>query len=690
MNQRLLQSAWQAHQSGNLAEAARLYSEILRTDPVQFDALYGLGILHYQRGDFGEAERTIAKAAERNPRLAEPWFTRGCALHRLDRSQEALAAFDRALSIKPAFAEALINKGSLLIAAKRYTEALASFEVAIAVNPAFAEAWNNRGTVLSELGRHRDAVESYDRVLQIRPGVVETLINRGTALLALGRFAEALASYEEALTAGPRSASALTGRANALFALKRYEEAARDYGAAFAIEPESPYALGNRAFCNLHCCAWRSLNDDKARITAGLAAHERIVNPFQSLALCEASENQLRAAALWMGDKYPGASREPWRGERYRNDKIRIAYLSADFTEHAVATTMAGVFEHHDKERFETIALSLKGRDETAMRARLKRTFDRFIDIENRSDTEAAEMLRAMEVDIAVDLMGFTGECRPGILALRPAPVQVNYLGFPGTMGASHIDYILADRTVLPEASWGYYAENVAYLANSYLPNDATRSIADQTPPRGEAGLPDTGFVFASFNSSYKFSPAIFTIWMRLLHGIGTSVLWLPHSNPAAVDHLKREAEKRGIAGERLVFAPFIPKAEDHLARLKCADLFLDTLPYNAHTSACDALWAGVPVITCMGSAFAGRVGASLLNAIGLPELIAGSLAEYEALALKLARDGAMLSTLKAKLHSHRSTHPLFDTQAFTRDLESLYIKMWTRQQRGAPPGPIV
>jgi protein O-GlcNAc transferase len=688
MNDRLLQSAWRAHQAGNLAEAARLYGEILRMDPVQFDALYGLGMLHYQRGEFGQAERAMAKAAERNPHQPEPWFTRGCALHRLGRSQEALAAFDRALSIKPAFAEALINKGSVLIAASRSSEALASFESAIAVNPAMAEAWNNRGNVLSQLGRYRNAVESYDRVLQLRPGVVETLINRGTALLALSRFAEALASYEEALTADPGSAAALNGRANALFELKRYEEAASDYGAAFAIQPESPYALGNRAFCNLHCCDWRSLNDDKVKIAAGLAAGKHVVNPFQSLALCEASEDQHRAAALWMANTYPGASREPWRGERYRHDRIRIGYVSADFRAHPMSLLLAGVIECHDRNRFETIGLSWGADDGSEIRGRVVRAFERFVDIDDQSDAGVARLLGEMEIDIAVDLMGFTGECRPGILALRPAPVQISYLGFPGTMGAPHIDYILADRTVIPEHAQRHYQESVAYLPDTYYPNDSKRRIAEETPARAEMGLPERGFIFCSFNNPYKITPEIFAVWMRLLRAIEGSVLWLLTDNPASMRNLKGEAEALGVRSERLIFARRMAP-DEHLARHRLADLFLDTLPYNAHTTACDALWAGVPVLTSMGSAFAGRVGASLLKAIGLPELIAESVSEYEALALKFASDATALSALKAKLQSNRSTYPLFDTAAFTRNLESVYAEMWVRQQRGVAPGLI-
>ena len=685
MNDPLLQVAWRAHQSGDLAEAARLYGEILRHDPRHFDALYGLGVLHYARGDFAEAERLLARAAERNPRLPEPWFTRACALQRMGKGAGALTLLDRALAIRPAYPEALINKGSILMGMHCLDEALASFDAAAALNPNMPEVWNNRGNALSELGRYEEAVASYDRVLRLRPGIAETLMNRGTALMGLKRFSEAHSSYDEAIRADTNSASAFSGRANALFEMKRYEDAAGDYASALRLDPDCEYAAGNLAFCRLQCCDWHDLEENRAKVSADLRARKRAVNPFQNLALARSEDEQLRSATLWMEDKFPGAARNPWHGERYRHDKIRIAYISADFNQHAVSTQMAGIFEHHDRQRFETVAFSLGPSDGSSMRARLMRAFGCFLDADRQPDAEIAQTLRKLEIDIAVDLMGFTGECRPGILGPRPAPLQVNYLGFPGTMGASHIDYLIADRIVIPETSTRCYTEAVAYLPDSYFPNDSTRAIAEPAPTRSEAGLPERGFVFASFNNSYKFAPETFDVWMRLLHAVPQSILWLAKPNETAARNLLHEAEVRGIAPARIVFAPFAAHAEDHLARLKLAGIFLDTLPYNAHSTACDALWAGVPVVTCLGSTFAGRVGASLLNALGLPELIAPSLPAYEAIALKLARDASALAALRTKLESNRRTYPLFDTDRFTRSLEGLYLEMWLRQQQGLP-----
>jgi predicted O-linked N-acetylglucosamine transferase (SPINDLY family) len=350
-----------------------------------------------------------------------------------------------------------------------------------------------------------------------------------------------------------------------------------------------------------------------------------------------------------------------------------------------MAYLTVGLFEQHDKSRFETTAISFGPDPGDQFRKRLENSFDRFLDVQTKNDRDLVLLLRELEIDIAVDLMGYTNNSRPAILALRPAPVQVNFLGYAGTMGADTIDYIIADRFIIPEACQSFYTENIVYLPDTYLPTDSTRSIGEHAPARGAAGLPESGFVFCCFNNNYKITPPIFDIWMRLLLEVEGSVLWLVEDNAAAVGNLRHEAEGRGVAPERLVFAPRV-KLEDYLARLRLADVFLDTLPYNAHTTASDALWAGLPVVTCAGSSFAARVAGSLLNAVGLPELITGTLEDYEALALKLARDRDLLAHIKSKLARNRQSFPLFDTERFRRHIESAYQTMWERHQRGEPP----
>lgn len=390
-------------------------------------------------------------------------------------------------------------------------------------------------------------------------------------------------------------------------------------------------------------------------------------------------------AQTYTADRFPPTPAPLWAGEIYRHERIRVAYLSADFHEHATTHLMAGLFEHHDRERFEITAVSFGPDRQDAMRQRVAAACDRFLDVRGRRDAEVAGMLRALEIDIAVDLKGHTQGNRAGILAHRPAPVQINYLGMPATMGAGYIDYLIADPRVIPPAEFPHYAEQILYLPDSYQATDDTRAIAAHTPSRAELALPEDGFVFCCFNNSYKITPDLFALWMRLLGAIPGSVLWLLDDNPAATRNLCAAAQRHGIAPERLVFAPRIDAAA-HLARHRRADLFLDTLPYNAHTTASDALWSGLPVLTCAGRTFAGRVAASLLHAVGLPELITRDHAGYAALALALARDPGRLAALRTRLAQQRTSSPLFGTDRFRRHLEAAYVTLRERQRRGEPP----
>jgi predicted O-linked N-acetylglucosamine transferase (SPINDLY family) len=387
----------------------------------------------------------------------------------------------------------------------------------------------------------------------------------------------------------------------------------------------------------------------------------------------------------YVNREYPPSKKPLWQGERYSHDRIRVAYVTADFREHATSRLLAGVFEHHDKARFKTVAISFGLDDGSAMRSRLTKAFDQFIDVRAMSDMEIAMLIRDLEIDIAVDLMGFTSGERFNVFARRPAPVQINYLAYPGSLGASYIDYIIADEIVIPRDQRQFYTEKVAYLPHSYQANDAARFFPGITPARQAVGLPETGFVFCNFNNSYKITPDVFDVWMRLLQRVDGSVLWLLERTLSASEHLRSEAERRGVSPQRVIFAPHT-RLEDHLTRQRLADVFLDTLPCNAHTTASEALWVGLPVLTCIGSTFVGRVAASLLTAIGLPEQIVYSMRDYEDRALQLARDPALLATVKSKLAQNRVKLPLFDTARFTRDIEALYIAMSQRSQKRWPP----
>jgi len=458
------------------------------------------------------------------------------------------------------------------------------------------------------------------------------------------------------------------------------------YRRAVELDPDIDYLEGLFLHAKMHICDWTHFEEDCGRLEAGVANARAVAYPFHLLAWCASPAVQHACARFYVADKYPQFPVPIWGGERYAHRRIRVAYLSADYGDHPVMILAAGLFERHDRTRFETTAVSFGLDKPNRLRERLRAPFDRFVDAHHMSDEEVAKLLRDLEIDIAVDLNGFTDGARPNVFTRRAVPVQVNYLGYAGTLGRDDCDYIVADRFVVPEESRAHYTEKVVYLPDSFLVNDSGRAISARTPSRAEAGLPERGFVFCCFNNSFKITPDVFDAWMRLLGEVDGSVLWLSQAKSSSPNNLRREAEKRGVAADRLVFASGVPRNEDHLARLCHADLFLDTTPYNAHATACDALWVGVPVLTCSGASFASRVAGSLLGAVGLPELITGTLADYEALALKIARDPALLASLRQKLARNRDNHPLFDTERFTRHIEAAYTVMWERAQRGEPP----
>jgi protein O-GlcNAc transferase len=634
-------------------------------------------------GRYAEALGAIDKAAAIAPSVGEAWFGRGNILAELGRNGEAIEAYDRALALAPQSIEGWFNRGLALIAVGRHDEATASFDRVIDYKPDFAQARLLRAKVLLNVGRTGDALEGVDTVLQREPNLAEAWLGRANVLSELKRGEEAFAACERAIALKPDLAEAWLGRGNLFAGIKRHDEAFAAYDRAVALSPELGGAASHRLHAKLHMCDWTGLDTEVAKVLSGVKEQKLSNDPFAFLAISPSAADQLACARRYVQEQ-PAFS-PLWRGEVYAHDRIRIAYLSADFGEHPVAYLAAGLFEQHDKSRFEVTGISFGPDPNSPTRNRIKGAFERFEDVRGKSDQAIAELIRRLEIDIAVDLMGLTEENRLNVLARRAAPIQVNYLGYPGTTGAGYIDYILADPTIIPEHQKASYAEQVVWLPDAYQINDNSRRISEHTPARRECGLPETAFVFCCFNNNYKITPEIFDIWMRLLRATENSVLWLLEANAAAAANLRREAEKRGVSSQRLVFAPKISVA-DHLARQRQADLFLDTLPYNAHTTASDALWAGLPLLTCAGSTFAGRVAGSLLKAAGLPELVTTSLADYEALAFRLAHDRPLLDSLKAKLKRNRESCSLFDTRRSTRHIEAAYIRMWQTYRQGRPP----
>jgi protein O-GlcNAc transferase len=676
--------AMAAHQAGRFDEAERLYRRVLKADDRQFHVLMMLGMLSAQRGKLAEAERLLSTALTINPGHADAQFNYGNVLLGLQRFDEAFAAFGSALALNPSLAEAHLNRGGILMSRKRLEEALGSFDAAIRINQNYSEAYCNRGNALEELNRFEEALSSYDSALAINPNNPEFHASRANVLHRLRRYDEALAGLSVALSLKPGSAGFHFNRGNILFELKRFVEAFGAYDKALALEPDHEYAEASRLHAKMQLCNWQNFDAECAHLILSIKK-EVLSQPFALLAISPSAELQLKSATVLSKMKYPAFKNARWQGARADHDRIRVAYLSADFGEHAVSRLLAGVFERHDRTQFETTAISFEAHVPSEMLARVKGAFDRFVDVGSKSDRDVGRLIRDFEIDIAVDLMGYTRKARPSLLAFRPSPIQVNYLGYPGSMGASFIDYIIADRFVVPDRQRDFYSEKIIYLPETFQANDLKRDLPKDVLSRAEVGLPENAFVFCSFNNSYKITPACFDIWMRLLNQVEGSVIWLLGGDSDLERNLRVEAENRGVDSTRLIFCARTTYA-NYLARYRLADLFLDTFPFNGGATASDALWAGLPVVTCSGETFASRMAGSLLCAVGLPELVTTSVSEYENLARQLARDPVRLTAIKPTLARNRDSYPLFDTARFTRHLESAYATIHDRLQRGLPP----
>jgi len=661
------------YQERRWTEGLTRAAELLRRYPHDEIVHFLAGALHAGAGDRERALFHFDEALALAPDYIEVHTARGNLLVAAGRYADALACFDAALGLMPDYLEAQVNRGAVLNKLKRFDDALAGLAEAIRRKPDCAEAYNNRGNVFLALNRRDDALADYQRATAINPHYADALMNRGNALNALGRNEEAVASFDQAIALAPGLAQAYNNRGIALRALKRIEEALASHERAFALNPDYVTAFGEARHIRAHMCRWTEAAGDA--ILPDQPVVGQAISPSYIFDIADDPRRHQAYARVWAEEKYGGIKPSP-TPRSTGADRIRVGYFSSDFCNHATMYLMARLFELHDRTRFEIHVFSYSPKTNDEMQLRLREAVETFHDISGLDDREAAQLARSNGIDIAVDLKGYTQAGRAGIFAHRAAPVQVNYLGYPGTMGAEFIDYIIADPVVIPETHKHFYTEKVAYLPHSYQVNDDRRRISDRVFTRSELGLPKDGFVFCCFNNNYKISPAEFDIWMRLLATVEGSVLWLLKDNPWAAANLCREAEARGIDSRRLVFAERVSVA-DHLARHRCADLFLDTFNVNAHTTASDALWAGLPVVTKLGESFAARVASSLLHAMDLPELVTDSVEAYERLALVLATDRDRLATLKARTAERRTTAPLFDTARYARDLEDLYARLY-------------
>jgi len=631
------------------------------------------------------ALETLEKAIQIEPNIPEAWSNKGIALNNLNLYEESISAYNEAIKLAPNYHEAWSNKSVPLNKLKRFLEASEACDKALSLKPDYAEGWSNKGITLNELKRYDEAIAHYDKALSLKPDYAEGWSNKGITLNELKRYDEAIAHYDKALSLKPDYAEGWSNKGITLNELKRYDEAIAHYDKALGLKTDIDWICGDLLHTKMKICNWSGLAESLESISKKVMANEKVANPFPLLALHDDVFLHKKASEIYIQSKYPF---NPVLGpilKRSLGQKIRVGYFSADFHNHATGYLMAELLELHDKSQFELVGFSFGPTANDEMHQRLKKSFDQFIEVGKKSDVEVAKLSRDLNIDIAVDLKGFTQDTRTGIFAHLAAPIQVNYLGYPGTLGADYIDYIIADKTLISPELQSCYSEKVVYLPNSYQVNDRKRLISHRKFTRQELGLPENGFIFCCFNNNYKILPANFERWMRILKAVEGSVLWLLQDNSWVADNLKKEAEKQGIAPNRLVFSERLPLPE-HLARHHQADLFLDTFPCNAHTTTSDALWAGLPVLTLMGESFASRVAASLLNAVSLPELITSAQEKYEALAIELAINPNKLADIKLKLASNLMTTPLFNTPLFAKNLESAYIKMVERYQADLQP----
>lgn len=599
--------------------------------------------------------------------------------------QAACFIYEAAARVAPRHFDVLHMHGVALGALGEHARAEALIGLAIRLKPESGRAQLNYGITLRSLGRFNDALPYLKEAVRRMPGEANAWFNLANGLRDTGQAEEAIRHYRKAIELSPGYHDALNNLGKLLADTEDFPAAAECISALIAADSPLPWLPGQRHHLNARYCNWTDYDKNVAQLLDKVENHQAAANPFSLFSLPASPDHLLSAAKTYIRHECPEAPVALWQGETYQHTRIRLAYLSADMHEHATAYLLAELFELHDRSHFEVFVFAYDSPADNPMRTRLEAGVDRFIDITALEDQAAAALIRSHEIDIAVDLKGFTRNGRPGILAYRPAPLQVNYLGYPGSMGASFIDYIVADPVVIPHGAEAGFSEKILRLPDSYQPNDRQRTIASTRDSRSEHGLPETGFVFCCFNNNFKITPDIFQIWMRLLAQIEGSVLWLYEDNPKVASQLRAEAEKQGISASRLVFAGRLPLAE-HLARHRHADLFIDTLCYNAHTTASDALWAGLPVVTCSGKTFASRVAASLLKACRLSELVTRDKQEYEELCLSLARDNERLGMLRKRLRQTRNDVALFDTPRYARQLESAWLNIHERYQTGQVP----
>ena len=673
----LLQQAIHAFHAQDFFLAEQLLHKYLTIEVRDFEATHLLAIVYASMGKHEIAIHYYKSALVLNSNDPLLLSNFASSLNFLGQNQEALEQFKRVIQITPDDPDLLYNLGNIYYDLKNFDEAIIHYDQAIKLNPEAYLVHQNYGKVLFDLKQYLDAIKHYDQALAINKELIECLVNKGAALNELKRYEEAITHYDKALSINPDYAEAYCNKGVTLIELKRYEEAITHCDKALSLKPDIDWLLGNLLYSRIQICEWSEIESDTQTLIINIQKNKRIISPFTALALIDDPKVHKLCAKIYVENQHPMNLTLGQISKRSKKDKLRIGYFSADFRNHAVSILMAELFELHNKERFEIFAFSFGPNDGSTLRFRLSQSFKQFIDVRSMSDKQIAELSRKLEIDIAVDLGGYTANNRMGIFSYRTAPIQVSYIGYLGTTGAQYIDYLIADRTIIPEGMEKYYTEKIVFLPN-YQCNDRKRKISERIFTRQDLGLPESIFIFCCLNNNYKISPSIFDSWMKILKAVKHSVLLMYAENPWVEKNLKKEAESRGVDSNRLIFCTHAPP-DEYLARYRACDLFLDTSPYNAGATASDALWAGLPVITVPGRTFSSRIAASLLHSIGIPELVLKSNTEYEELAVELANNAEKLNSIKQKLLNNRLSTALFDTPLFAKNIELAYMKMHER-----------
>ena len=687
-NQKILHKGIVYQQKGKLSEAKKIFGSLIKDFPDNFEINHYLGSISAQLGQFDYAIELLTKALTIESTHAATYSNLGNALCQLKKFEKAIENYNVAIQISPLDPIFHFNIGNALVEVKQYEKAVESFNQAIKLKPDYSGALFNRGDTLIKLNQLEAAIESFNSVIEIEPQSAIAFFNKGNALLSLKQFHLAAANFTMAISLRTDFAEAYHNAGVVMADLRQPDAANISYLKALEINPNLDFLFGTCLHNKMMLCDWSHIAEGLNYYESAIAEHKKISLPFAAVTLLDNPSLQFKAAKVFNDTKYPRTNTLGKIKKNKSNGKIRVAYYSADFFKHATSYLIAQLFELHDKDKFEFYGFSFGLNIKDEMQTRVAAAFNKFIDVSTKSSIEVAKLSRELKIDIAVDLKGYTKDNRTEIFALGCAPIQVNYLGYPGTMASDYIQYIIADKILIPENLQSSYSEKIVYLPDSYQVNDSKRKISSKILQKKDHGLPENGFVFCCFNNNYKITPEIFSIWMKIIKSVDGSVLWLLEDNPTASRNLIREAEIRGVEGKRLVFGGRL-EVEDHLARHQLADLFLDTLPCNAHTTASDALWAGLPVLTCLGNSFAGRVAASLLAALDLHELITHDLSDYESLAIQLATQPDKLQKIKTELSTNKLKKPLFDTKLFAKNIESAYKLIYKRYEDGLEPDHI-